>query len=88
MGSGKQIMFRLLLKLRIRKDKEIIKRLVAKDLNNNLDIIAEKVIKTLSLIKSKDLNAAEYLEGIFSYIPSNTIEIEKFKINLLNLVIF
>lgn len=81
-------MFRLLLKLRIRKDKEIIKRLATQDLNNNLDIIAEKAIKTLSLIKSKDLNAAEYLDGIFNYIPSNTIEIEKFKINLLNLVIF
>lgn len=81
-------MFRLLLKLRIRKDKEIIKRLATQDLNNNLDIIAKKIIKTLSIIKSKDLNAAEYLEGIFSYIPSNTIEIEKFKINLLNLITF
>ena len=79
-------MSRLLLKLRIRRDKEIVKRLVTQDLNNNLDIIAENVIKTLSLIKSKDLNAAEYLEGIFKYIPSKSIEIENFKINLLKLV--
>ena len=81
-------MARLLLNIRIRKDKEIIKRLVTQDLNNNLDIIAEKVIKTLSLIKSKDLNTAEYLEGIFKYIPSTTTEVIDFKINLLKLITF
>lgn len=79
----------LLLKLRIRRDKEIVKRLVTKDLNNNLDIIAAIIIKTLSILKSKDLNTIEYIDGIFKYIPSsNTIEITNFKINLLNLVIF
>lgn len=81
-------MFRLILKLRIRRDKEIIKRLATKDLNNNLDIIAKKIIKTLSIIKSRDLNSAEYLNEMFRYIPSNRIEVVKFKINLLNLVIF
>ena len=72
-------MFRLLLKLRIRKDKEIIKRLVTQDLNNNLDIIAKIIIKTLSILKSKDLNTIEYIDGIFKYIPSNTIEVANFK---------
>ena len=79
-------MSRLLLKLRIRRDKEIIKRLVTKDLNNNLDIIAAIIIKTLSILKSKDLDTKNYLGGIFKYIPSKSIEIENFKINLLKLV--
>mgnify|MGYP007039779588 FL=1 len=79
-------MLRLLLKLRIRRDKEIIKRLVTKDLNNNLDIIAAIIIKTLSILKSKDLDTKNYLEGIFKQIPSISIEIESFKINLLKLV--
>lgn len=81
-------MTKLLLKLRVRRDREIIKRLVTKDLNNNLDIIAAIIIKTLAIIKSKDLSTNDYLEGIFKYIPSKSIEIENFKINLLNLVIF
>lgn len=81
-------MTKLLLNIRIRRDKEIIKRLATKDLNNNLDIIAKKIIKTLSIIKSRDLNSADYLEGIFSYIPSTTTEVTNFKINLLKLVIF
>lgn len=81
-------MLGLLLKLRIRRDKEIIKRLVTKDLNKNLDIMAKIIIKTLSIIKSKNLNSVDYLEGIFSYIPSTTTEVTNFKINLLNLVIF
>lgn len=81
-------MTKLLLNIRIRRDKEIIKRLATKDLNNNLDIIAKKIIKTLSIIKSRDLNSAEYLNEMFRYIPSNRIEVVKFKINLLNLVIF
>lgn len=81
-------MTKLLLRLRVRRDREIIKRLVTKDLNNNLDIIAAIIIKTLAIIKSKDLNTKDYLEGIFKYIPSKSIEIENFKINLLNLVIF
>ena len=81
-------MSRLLLKLRIRRDKEIIKRLVTKDLNNNLDIIAAIIIKTLSILKSKDLNTKNYLEGIFKHIPSRSIEIENFKINLLKLITF
>lgn len=81
-------MLRLLLKLRIRRDKEIIKRLVTKDLNNNLDIIAAIIIKTLSILKSKDLDTKNYLVGIFKYIPSRSIEIENFKINLLKLITF
>lgn len=81
-------MTKLLLKLRVRRDREVIKRLVTKDLNNNLDIIAAIIIKTLAIIKSKDLSTNDYLEGIFKYIPSKSIEIENFKINLLNLVIF
>lgn len=81
-------MTKLLLKLRVRRDREIIKRLVTKDLNNNLDIIAAIIIKTLAIIKSRDLNTTDYLEGIFNYIPSKSIEIENFKINLLKLVIF
>lgn len=81
-------MTKLLLKLRVRRDREIIKRLVTKDLNNNLDIIAAIIIKTLAIIKSKDLNTRDYLEGIFNYIPSKSIEVENFKINLLKLITF
>lgn len=81
-------MTNLLLKLRVRRDREIIKRLVTKDLNNNLDIIAAIIIKTLAIIKSKDLNTRDYLEGIFNYIPSKSIEVENFKINLLKLITF
>lgn len=81
-------MTKLLLKLRVRRDREIIKRLVTKDLNNNLDIIAAIIIKTLAIIKSKDLNTKNYLEGIFNYIPSKSIEVENFKINLLKLITF
>lgn len=81
-------MTNLLLKLRVRRDREIIKRLVTKDLNNNLDIIAAIIIKTLAIIKSKDLNTEDYLEGIFKYIPSKSMEIENFKINLLKLITF
>lgn len=81
-------MFGLLLKLRIRRDKEIIKRLATKDLNNNLDIIAEKVINTAAILKSKDLNSIDYLENIFKYIPADRIEVVKFKMDLLKLITF
>lgn len=81
-------MTKLLLNIRIRRDKESIKKLAAEDLNNNLDIIAAIIIKTLSILKSKDLNTKDYLVGIFKHIPTKSIEIENFKINLLNLVIF
>lgn len=81
-------MSRLLLKLRIRRDKEIVKRLATQDITNNLDIMAKIIIKTLSILKSKDLNSKDYLKEVFNYIPSNRIEVVNFKINLLNLVIF
>lgn len=81
-------MTKLLLKLRMRRDEKVIKRLVTQGLNNNLDIIAAIIIRTLSLLKSRDLNTVDYIEGIFKYIPSRSIEVENFKINLLKLVIF